>query len=409
MISYRYEALSANGQKTKGEIQAATVEQAERKLEQQNLVPLFVIEGGANSSSTPKASSLNFSFGKRKASLDDIVDMLRSLQVMIRSGINIVEALETIGEHSASEAIKDIANRIRNEVLEGQTLDRAMRKIPEAFPEVVCEMMAVADEGGHLAKSIESAIQYLGYQAKTRKIVGGALVYPIALLGISVVTLLLFMIVILPTFGQTFDGLNVKLPFITAFLLKAGQILKENVGALLIGTIVFGVGLKFAVRIPQVKLFLNAASYKIPIFGKVLRELALARSISTFGSLMETNIPIITAVEFSGKVAGYGPLVKAFETVADRVQNGDTIADSMGKTGAFPAMTVQLVSVGEKSGQLAELLLTASSQTQEAAERKMKSVLSLLEPAFILVMGGIVGALVLSILMPLFSLNQSIQ
>ncbi|MBA4291540.1 hypothetical protein C0431_01075 [bacterium] len=409
MISYQYEAVDRSGKRMKGAIQAPNLSAAEAKLDAQRLTPLYVVEGGSELT-VENLSQQQFRFYKRtKASPDEIIDILRSLAVMIKSGVNLIESLDTISQHATSEPAKQVAAQLRQSILDGQSIDLAMRNIPDAFPDVVCEMLAVADEGGNLAKSIYGAIHFMEQQQKTKTSIKSALVYPAVLMSVSIVTLLLFMIVILPTFGKTFEGLNVKLPAITQILLSTGEFLKSNITSLIIGLVMAVIGAKYALRLPKVKAFVNTATYRIPMFGKVLQELALARSVQTFGSLLETNIPVMMAIQFAGRVAGYHPLTQAYSAVESRVENGDTIADSMAKTKAFPAMTVQLVSVGEKSGQLAPLLITAGEQSQESAERKMKAVLSLLEPMFILVMGAIVGALVLSILMPLFSLNQSIK
>lgn len=409
MISFQYEALAENGEKRRGEIKAPNLNAAEAKLDAQKLTPLYVVEGSQSVTVEQLTRREITLFARKKATQDEVIDILRSLAIMIKSGVNLVESLETISQHATSIPAQTIAAQLRNEILDGQSIDLAMRKIPDAFPDVVCEMLAVADEGGNMAKSIGSAIQFMEQQSKTAKSIKAALVYPAVLMSVSAITLLLFMIVILPTFGQTFQGLDVKLPAITQILLTSGEFLKSHIMGVIGGSIAAIVAIRYSLKLPRVRAFTNTATYKIPLFGAVLKELALARAVQTFGSLLETNIPVITAIQFAGRVAGFRPLENAFANVEDRVQNGETIADAMSKTKAFPAMTIQLVNVGEKSGQLATMLVTSGDQTQEAAERKMKSVLSLIEPIFILVMGAIVGALVLSILMPLFSLNQSIK
>lgn len=410
MVSFRYEALDSNGAKVSGEIKANDLHAAESRLGERHLVPLYVVEAGSGTSKAAKPIASNGARPRKlKASIDEINDLLRSMQVMVKAGVPIVEALNTITEHASSPTMKVIANNLKTDMLEGLSFDQAMRKHPLVFPEIVCEMLAAADEGGQLGKALGGAISYMEQRAQTKKAVTGALVYPVMLLSICIGTFLMFLVFILPTFGKTFEGLQVKLPATTTFLLALGGFLQKNFGLVFLGTIAGVVGLKFLLKIPSVATKVNAGLYRAPIFGKVMQQMAMARTMQTMGSLTATNIPIIRAIQFSGKVSGYPKLRTAMEVVEDRVQNGDSVAEAMQKSKIFNPMTIQLVSVGEKSGQLADLLTTSAEQLHGVAERKLKAALSLLEPLLILFMGLVVGLLTLSILLPLFTLNQSIK
>lgn len=417
MIAYRYQALDPQGNRVSGEIHAPNTEAVEAKLEEKRLSPLYVVRKDDSQKTKPSPESptavpqlkSNPLFQRDKLKLDESIDLLRSLQVMVRSGVTLVEALETIADHASSPVVQKTARTVKDAVLQGASLDTAMRKVPNAFPEIVCEMVAVAEEGGRLAYSLQGAIDYLEQSAHTRKTVGGALIYPVVLVGICFATFFLFVVFILPTFGKTFEGLEVKLPLTTTFLLNLGTFLQDRLPWVAATAVAAAFAIRALVKAPATRGYVANLTYRLPLFGTVLQLLAVSRALQTFGSLLATNIPVIRAIQYAGRVAAYPPLTSAFGSVETAVRNGENIADAMQKTHAFPPMIIQLVSVGEKSGQLPDLLVTSAEQLRDSAQRKMKSALSLFEPLLILMMGAVVGLLTLSILLPLFTLNQSVR
>ncbi len=414
MSAYKYKAYDPEGKPVTGEVVAATVQEAEAKLASQRLSPVYLVQGGksdaksaASGSGESKLSAIRL--GKKKTSVDDICDLLRSLSIMARSGVPLVDSLETLLVNASHEGIREVVESMKADVLGGKSLAIAMGAHPLAFPDIVCEMVGVSDEGGRLADALEAAMDYLEQKSAVKKTVTSALVYPVMLLGICGLTFLGFLVFIMPTFAQTFEGMNVKLPAITQMLLGFGQFLQKNLLIVGIGGIVLGGATPAILKLPKVRAVVTMITYRTPLVGPLVKSMALARSTSTLASLTSTNIPIIRAIEYAGKVAYYPPLVEAFDGVRLKVENGGTLAESMQTSDTFPPMAVQLVSVGERSGRLSDMLHTASRQIQSQAERRLKAVLVVLEPLLILAMGAIIGTLTLSILLPLFSLNQSIR
>jgi type II secretory pathway component PulF len=420
MVAFRYKALDASGSPTEGQIQANSLQAAEDKLHEKRLTPLYLVQvGGAPTASATKSESPSLQAvnggsplsigGPRRAKPEEVTDALRSMEVMLRAGVPLAESLDTLIENAPGAAIRTMADRMKTSVMEGKSLGESMRQFPDMFPEAVCQMVGVADEGGQLGNALEAGRKFLEQRAHTAKTVKGALVYPIMLMFICTGTMLFFLLFIMPTFGKTFEGMQIKLPITTVVLLALGDFLSKNMMLVMGGTIGLVAGGMFALRVPTIRAAVERFTYRIPLVGAIGRDLAMARTVRTLASLVSTNLPIIPAIDQSGRVAGWPRLADAMASVKDAVERGETLARALADTKVFPAMIVQLVSVGERSGQLAPLLGTASEQLQDRAERKLKGVLSLLEPAFIVIMGLVIGLMTLSILMPLFALNQGIK
>jgi|LakMenEpi03Aug12_release.lakeMendotaPanAssembly.Ray.scaffolds.fasta_scaffold23894_3 type II secretory pathway component PulF len=408
MHQYKYTALEAGGKRTTGELAANSAEAAEAQLMQKNLFPtkleLITNDNPKKATNTPEVRK-----SRKKVSVDDICEMLRAITVMAQSGVPVGEGLQTVAENATSAAVQDIARALKNDVMSGRTLSQAMAAHPRAFPKVVVDMIAIADEGGRLADTLENVVVYMDKTNAVRKNVVAALTYPGILMGGSLIAFLALIVVVLPTFNEAFSSLGVKLPMFTMILLSAGIFIKSNFLLCIAGVIGSIYGFKHARKNPKFDRLVRIGMIKVPIVGPILTTLAINRSLRTLGSLLKTNVPIIDALTYSGRVANHIHLEAAFEQVKVSVGNGSTLAEAFSATKQFPKMVIQMVSVGERSGRLSELLFTITEHSEAAAERKIKSAVSLLEPAVIVGMGVLVGMITMSILMPLFSLSNNIN
>lgn len=411
MNQYRYVALGSNGRKITGEVLAPNLEAAENQLAQQNLYPTQIEPANAKASSTKEGAPRSSLFTKRinAPNVDEVSEMLRAMSVMTQSGVTVVEALQAVADNAASPGIQELARNMRNDIMSGRSLSQSMAFYPQAFPEVVVDMVAVADESGKLSETLQSVITYLDRNNTVRKNIISALVYPSILMGASVVAFLILVVVILPTFADAFESLEVKLPWFTTMLLEFGKFIRNNL-LVSIGSIVLAVmGWKRLMKVPRVKRAYSLFLLKLPVIGPILNQIALNRSLRTLGSLLRTNVPIIESITYAAKVANCIPLVSAWDNVRIMVGNGGSLAESMAATSAFPKMMIQMVAVGERSGRISELLEVMTEHSEQQAERRIKTAVSLLEPLVIVGMGVMVGMITISILLPLFSINNNIR
>ncbi|MES1227568.1 MAG: type II secretion system F family protein, partial [Armatimonadota bacterium] len=277
MVNYKYKAFDAGGRQISGEMAAPNVKTVEQKLQQQKLVPVYVLQAG-KADSPKTAAAKPFQGRRKKMSLDEVCDLLRSMSVMSNSGVSLIDSLDTLAASATNPTVSDLVRNIKNEVLGGKTLARAMQAQGDVFPEIVTEMIAVADEGGKLGQALENTTAYIEMQNTTRKSIVGALVYPMLLMSMSMVTVAGFMIFILPTFGKTFEGMSIKLPLITEALLKTGTFLQNNFVGVFFGVLIGGFAFSRLLKVKSVKKWISVTLYKAPLAGKVAKQLALARS-----------------------------------------------------------------------------------------------------------------------------------
>ncbi len=410
MQNFRYVALGPGGKKVHGELAAASIELAEAQLVQKNLYPTKLeTTSSAKATGAAQEKSAPFSRRKKAASVDDVCEMLRALCVMLQSGVPVVEGLQAVAENASAPSIQKLAKGMKADVLSGRSLSQSMAQYPKAFPEVVVDMVSVADESGKLADTLQNVIVYLDRNNTVRKNIVGSLVYPGILMGASGLAFLVLIVVILPTFGEAFSSLGVKLPWFTQALLDLGKFIKGNPLLVIGGLIGLRFGIKKALTYQKVKRAYSLGLLKLPVVGPILTQVALNRSLRTLGSLLRTNVPIIEAITYASRVANHIPLTAAWESVRANVGNGSPIAESMTVTGAFPKMVIQMVAVGERSGRVPDLLETITEHSEQHVERRIKTAVSLLEPLVIVGMGVLVGMITVSILMPLFSINNNLN
>ena len=287
MVNYRYKAIDASGRQVSGEMAAQSTKQVEQKLQSQRLVPVYVVSG--KPAEAPKEQSSNPKIAqsrRKKITQDDVCDIMRSLAIMSNSGVSLIDSLDTLTASAVNPAVSDLVRNIKNDVLAGKTLARAMQGQGNAFPEIASEMVAVADEGGQLGRALVTTTEYLETQGATKKAIVGALIYPALLMFMSIGTILGFMLFILPTFGKTFEGMKVKLPMITAAMLVAGTFVQEHVAAVVICSVITIVAATQAYKFKVVRDLLRRGVYRTPLVGTVARLFALSRSASTSGVVL---------------------------------------------------------------------------------------------------------------------------
>lgn len=406
MTRFKYFAVEFSGREVTGEIRASSLEAAERALSLKQLIPtrLVVAEGEGGASGRAKPFSRD-----NKLKADDVTEFLRSLAVMLEAGVPLAEALQGLSESAVSVPLQTIASEMRGDLLDGKTLSQAMGPHGRAFPKIVRQMVAVSDETGQLHACLLEAIAYLDRVTEIRKSLIASLTYPMILMGASLTAFLALVVLVLPTFNEAFVSLGVKLPWYTSALVSLGIFIRQQFIVLLALGIAGFFGFRAALRRETFREKLDRFFIRLPIVGPILTQYALNRSLRTLTSLLSTGVPVIDSIGYAESVARHPWLNQAYQTVKTAVGNGAPLADSMSSTGSFPKMVIQMVSVGERTGRLAQLLKVVVDHSEVDAERRVKRAVSLMEPIVIVGMGILVGLITISILIPLFSINNNIR
>lgn len=411
MHVFKYKGYSSDGHKIEGELQADSIEAAERKILAQDITIISIIpagmkRGSATSTSHSHPSSL-FTLGKPKDG--EVADVLRDLAVMVKAGVPFVEALDAVIQGVKKASLKSALERVKDDVVEGSSLSSALRSVDHIFPGLISEMVRVAEEGGRLDVSLESAANYLERTAELKKKILSAMAYPLILVTIAIATVSVLIFVVLPKFATVFQTMGVKVPLATRVLLSIGTFVRSQPYVALGGALSLMIGMPALLRVHAVRRSLGVFALKIPVVGDLVRKLALARSLECLSTLLNSNAAMMVALEHSARVSGNAVIEQGFLDARSAVEQGISLSDALSETKVFPSTLVQMVSVGERSGRLAYLMATLATRFQQEVDSRLKTLVAVVEPLMIVFMGGIVALITLSVIVPIYSVLNTLK
>ncbi len=404
MGAYEYTAVDPSGKQHKGVLEGDTPRQVRQLLRDRELLPLAVSE----IASQEKQGGQRTLSLRRGISPTDLALVTRQLATLVRSGMPLEEALLAVGQQSEKPRLKSILLGVRSRVMEGHTLADGLADFPQAFPDIYRATVAAGEQSGHLDAVLERLADYAESRQQLRQKIAGAMVYPIILTVVAVFIVGLLLVYVIPKVVHVFDNFNQELPGLTSTLIAISDFLQAY-GLL---TLVILAGLVFAVsrwlRNPDIRRSFHRNLLRLPLFGQLVKGLNTARLTKTFSILAGSGVPILESMRISGNVISNIPMREAVGDAALRVREGAPIGKSLAVSGLFPPMCIHLISSGEASGQLEEMLERAATNQEREVDGTIAALLNVLQPLLILVMGGFVLLIVLAILMPIFELNQLI-
>lgn len=408
MQTYRYKGFDAAGKSISGEIAAMTVEEVERRLSHQNVTPTSIAPIRAKKAGHEEVPSER---RKKRGKVSDVerAAVLRDLATMVEAGVPFVEALEAVTMTKPKPAIEQPLQRIRSAIVAGGSISTAMRQSGDLFPPLVADVINVAERGGKLDNALDNAAGYLERAADLRKKVSNAAVYPTVMLSISGLMMIVIVVFVLPRFGDLFTKMKADVPATTHLMLAVGQFVQKKP---LLGTGLFLGSIAAIVTVfrqPFVKKAVAAGALKLPGIGDLLIRLAMSRSLRVISTLLGSNVSIIAALEHGANVAGVRSISKALNDASEMVRQGGTLSDAMKKSKHFPSSVTQMVVVGERTGRLSTVLAACAAKMESDADARLKSLVSIVEPAMILVMGVLVGGITVSIISPIYSAVQNVR
>lgn len=410
MVSYAYKGVDRKGSKIEGQISAASLDEAEKKLSLQDIsIHVLMPAAGAKGFKKVEIVDTRSKLIRKKVSPQDSADILSNLAIMAETGVPFVEALDAVIYSARTPVIRDSLMAVKDGVVGGQGLSQSLRLAPNMFPPIVTDMVRVAESGGKFDQALRNSANYLGRVADLRKKVMNAMMYPSVMLGVSIITILVLIIFVMPRFGQVFSQMKSNLPATTKFMLESGNYIRGNpVGSILIFAAICG-GITLLLRIGAVKNFMVLVLNRVPILGDLLKRLAIARSLQTIAALSTSNVQLLSALEQGARVAGHPDITKALMKARDSIEHGSSMYDAIEKTGAFPKQVTQMIAVGEKTGRLSQLLEIICASMEKDIDAKLKALVSLIEPLMIVSMGVIVGSITVSIIGPIYSVIENIK
>ncbi|MEM9670593.1 MAG: type II secretion system inner membrane protein GspF [Pseudomonadota bacterium] len=399
MPTFEYVALGPDGRKANGVVSADTARAARRELRFRQLTPLSLTE--ANTDETGQKR-----FRKGGLSSSDRVLATRQLAMIISSGTPVEEALGAVSTQSTKPHTRRLLATMRDRVSEGQRLSEAMADAGRAFSPLYQSVVAAGEVSGDLGLVLERLAVYLEKSQKTKRKIQTALIYPIVLALIAVAVITLLMIFVVPRIVSQFSTFEQELPMLTQIVIGMSSFVRDWGLLVLIGLVAAGFGIGRVLRQPAIKRRVDAAWLKVPIIGKLIQTTNSAKFARTFAMLLASRTPLTDSLEAARGSLSNLVFVDALDGVVRSVREGVAPASALSKADVFPPMLIHLAASGAASGNMAELMAKGADYLEDEFDGASSLALGLLEPAVILLLGGIVAMIVLSIMLPIMQLNS---
>ena len=404
MPAFEYIALNAKGKEETGILDGDNAKQVRQLLRDSNLTPLEINQVEKSESGDKDKVQRA---GRVKAA--DLALLTRQLATLVQSGSPLEEALATTAKQTEKRNIRHILTAVRTRVVEGYSLADGLKTYPTVFPDMYRATISAGEQSGHLDAVLERMADYTESRQETQQRIANAMFYPIILTIVSIAIVAGLLGFIVPKIIAVFDNMGQELPPMTRGLILVSDFVRDYglyIGAILVGLYII---FKQAIKLPKWRYLYHSFLLKLPLIKKMVRGLNTARFARTLSILASSGVPILDAMSISAKVVQNLPMRQAIETAAHKVREGKAINRALDQAGYFPPMTVHLIASGESSGRLDEMLERAAIQQERETDSMLTNMLGLFEPILILVMGGVVLLIVLSILLPILNLNQLVQ
>ncbi|MGK2907685.1 MAG: type II secretion system inner membrane protein GspF [Desulfuromonadales bacterium] len=403
MPLFEYSGLDSQGRKKSGTIDGPGRKAVSQQLRNQGIYPTELRETSAQR----RGHRLSLLFARpRKLPAGELAAATRQMATLLGAGLALDDALNTVNEQADQPLLSKTFAKIREEVVQGGTLHQALAAHRHIFPDLFINMIQVGEDSGTLDKAMHRLADFLETQARMRARIQAALAYPVLMTLVGSGVLVFLFAFVVPKITGMLDELGQALPWPTLMLITLTDFLSKwwwLLGLLLIALLV---ALKRYRDTDQGRLRTDTLALKLPLFGRLQLLIATARFARTLGTLLDSGVPLLRALDIARNLLTNRVLNAAVETATLRVQEGGSLAASLKQTAVFPPMLAQVTAAGEKSGQLEEMLFRVADTYEHQTDLSITSMLSLLEPLMILVMGTIVGFVVLAILLPIFQASQ---
>jgi type IV pilus assembly protein PilC len=404
MATYAFKALDLAGAPSKGEIEASDKQAVASQLRSRGLIVVDIEEHAP-----ANAGDILARFQKVKP--DDLVIATRQLSTMVSSGMSLLRALYVIEEQTESDKLRQIWIEVRKDVEAGVSLSDALRRHPDAFNELYVAMVQAGETGGILDSTLVRVATQLEKDAALRRQIKAAMVYPSVIGGFAMIVLFALVTFLVPVFEKIFKDFGGDLPPITKFTVWLSHLFTQRWYVLFAG--IFGVVWLFRrwKNSERGRIQWDTIKLKFPMkIGGIVQKVALARFSRTFSGLISAGVPMLEAIDITGKTSGNKVIEKAMEDVRDSVKKGGSLTQPMTRVpAAFPVMVTQMIGVGEETGALETMMTKVADFYEEQVEAAVKALTSILEPVMIIVVGCIVGFIVISMYLPMFKVYDSIK
>ena len=421
MPTFQYEALNSSGKSQKGSIEAASSEEAVQRIKAQGLFPStvreekkgqkVVREGGKKR----KKGGFALSFGK--VSQKRLTTFTRQLSTLQDAGLPLLRSLQILEQQQKPGKLKTVLLGVCEDVESGTTLSDAFAKHPKAFDRLYCKMVAAGEVGGVLDVILQRLADFMEKGQRLKRRIIGAMIYPSVVIFIAVAIVTGIMYFVIPKFQEIFNDFDVKLPALTLFLIdaskwvagqKPGQQVPGAIWIMFSPVIIF-MFFKLLRKTGFGRAGTDIVRCKIPVIGGLVRKTSIARFTRTLGTLISAGVPILEAITITRDTVGNYVFEKALTGVHDSIREGESFAEPLRKSKTCDSIVVNMIDVGEETGDMDVMLAKIADNYDEEVDVAVASLLSLLEPFMVVVLGGVVGTIVLALFLPLVAMIESVS
>lgn len=387
---------------TNGDLKTATIEAASRDavIAQLRKMRLAVVKIDENAQKSTKKGSIK---------IRDIVVFTRQFSTMVNAGLPLVQALDILAKQTENKTLSSVTRQVMFDVESGYTLADSMAKHPRAFTSLYTNMVAAGEAGGILDVILNRLATFLEKNDKLIRKVKGAMIYPASILGVAVGAIAILLIFVIPTFEDMFASVGVPLPFATRIVIGMSQGLQSYWWAIILAAVGAVIFLKRYYASPNGKLVIDRMLLKMPVLGDVLRKSSVSRFTRTLGTLIASGVSILEGLEITARTAGNRVVQDAIMASRASIAGGETIAAPLAKSGVFPPMVISMISVGESTGGLDEMLSKIADFYDDEVDAAVGGLLSLLEPMMIVFLGMGVGGMIMAMYLPIFDMVNAVQ
>jgi general secretion pathway protein F len=406
MPDYQYKASDSSGKIVKGDMEAPSEAVVVSTLRDKHLIPIRIAQAGPKRLSFDLWNRFGLPSMAKRIGGREIMLFTQDLATLLGAGLPVDRSLDILFNAATKDAFKDIILRLRKDVQSGSYLSNALANHPGVFSRFYVNMVKAGESGGVLEPVLLRMGHFLETAQELLDYIRSALIYPIFLVALSGLSIIVLMTVVIPKFSVIFDDLGAALPLSTQLLLGVSGVVSRYLWLIVAAAVAAAIAFDRYRRTPAGRMTLDRTILRVPLIGRLVREIETARFTRTLGTLLKSGVPILQALVLVKDVVQNQVLSTALDTVHARVKEGEHLSAPLKDSGMFPDLAIQMITVGEETGQLDLMLLKVGESYEKSVRTNIKRVIGLLEPITILVMGLVIGCIVISMLAAIFSIND---
>jgi len=405
-LAFDYRGRDGGGKLVKGRLDAASEGAVVQRLRTMGVSPIAITEAKAGTGLQTEIKIPGFSKG---VGLKDLAIMSRQASTMLSSGLSLLRALTILADQTENKKLKEVLGKVRDDVERGVAFSDAVAKFPVEFPPIMINMIRAGETGGFLDQAMDSIATNFEKEHKLRSTIKSAMTYPVVVLIMSLLSVVIMLVFIVPIFQKMFSSLGGKLPLPTMLLVYASHAMVYVLPILAVLIVAFTFWWRANKNSDRVRGFLDPIKLRLPVFGQLNQKIVIARFARNSSNMIGAGVPILQALQIVGQVSNNFVVQKALERVAESVRKGESIAGPLSAEKAFPTMVSQMVAVGEDAGSMEIMLEKIASFYDDEVQATTEALTSLIEPLLIAFLGVVVGGMIVALYLPIFQITSLIK